>query len=259
MSTINSAIQANDVSDTVRYKWRPTQLISWSTNVLKQCSKLVNSSSLLQRMVNTIGNVSEPVGDMIIDQSYNNCVSVFIGSAIYSCSSDLSGIVAHEAYIAQSLIMSAINICMCDKHLVTLATNVTKPCVDAALFLMKQNDSIRQFINDHETATNICATIITSTINTAIGAATGTLPIIGMSILRSCLNSLWKNICGKDSSVLMRTGGGFVLNSILSGKIEKSFIKSASKTIHEYCRLILKQPNLLIASNTTENGEKRNQ
>lgn len=242
----NSVAQSGNGTIVSQSVWWPVQWITSATNALSQmCQHItsyVQSSPLTKHAVEVVGDWAVPMGAIVMDASLGNVVKVITKK---EAKIHLSDIELTTTQILESIVKYASN------YSPKLMLDVTLSCVDTVLCFLTKTDSLGGLIKGHKTTTSICTTAVTTTINTAIGLATGTLPLIVTDISISCVKSLCKSAM---KGIGVASGKQIVINSMLnyafSGKLKKTLVKLIANMTKEYCKMLL-NPAASIVNNST--------
>ena len=250
MSDGGSVAQSSNGNIVAQSVWWPVQLINSATNTVSQmCQYItssVQSSPLTKYAVEVVGDLAVPMGAIVMDPSFGNVAEVIAKKAAKDNLSDLQSTTTE---VMLSIVKSA-----SDCHPKSMLA-VTSSCVDAALCLLSKTDSLGRLMKGHKTTTSICATAVTTTINTAIGLATGTLPLIMVDISIDCIKSLCKSAMkgmgvASDKQIVINS----MLNYTFSGKVKKTLIKMITKMTKECCKGLL---NPAVSSGNNSIGNSR--
>lgn len=219
------------------------QSISSAIDLLYKSCEYVKSLPLVQHTARIVGELAEPIVDMVLDRSMCNLTEIALGSAVdvYS-KSCLSVEQKNMINIAKALTIAGIHVGIGGRHPVMFLTLATKPCIDAALFYLKKYSfSFEKFWNGNKTVLEITTTLVIYASNSMLSVAAGTWPMVGKVLTKISMNAVLKNIysaAGNKISLFARMFGYAGLNSLFYSDVSKLFTKILAKTTAEVCKLI---------------------
>ena len=230
----------DNIATPVQHDGHAVKFIDSEYGLIERFCEHVESSSLLRRSVRLLEETAEPISDMLCDGSFCYDSVVLVRTLVDTrLKRGLSGLLLRATDILKSLAIAGINVVVGGSSPLMFIAFSIKPCVDALIYILSQrHDGIYTTLNRNATTVNVCTTLFSCVINTAIGSATETLSEIKAIIFKQYAFSIWNEL-EKQHSTFTRLGGYFVLNSILFSGIGQPLIKTFAKIIKESCRVLI--------------------
>lgn len=261
MSDLNSIQPASNSTKAEQTSLCSIQFISSGIDFLRQTCKHCGLLPLVKHAVEVVGEMVEPIVNMMLEQDICNLTEITLDSAVdvYS-KSRFSVEQKNMINIAKALTIAGIHVGIGGKHPVMFLTLATKPCIDAALsYLKKHFANVEKFWNENKAVLDITTTLVIYASNSMLSVAAGTWPMVGKVLTKISMNAVLKNIysaAGNKISLFARMCGYAGLNSLFYSDVSKLFTKILAKTTAEVCKLINAPTKLTSSSDAPMDGAK---